>query len=84
MVTDDFGGMNMREGWNLEVTSPREDGSLDEILIEEELSEEELIAAEEELSEEELMAAEEEFLVSIQQGNWLDGYLDAMEEWEEE
>lgn len=35
---------------------------------------------EEELSEEELLAEEQEFMVSMQQGNWLDGYLDAMDE----
>ena len=39
---------------------------------------------EEELSEEALLEEEREFQISQQQGNWLDRYLDAMDEWEEE
>ncbi len=40
--------------------------------------------SEEDLSEEELQQELADIMVSQQQGNWLDGYLDAMEELEEE
>lgn len=49
--------------------------------FEEDFCEENL--TEEEPTEEELLAEEADFLVSQQQGNWLDGYLDALDEWEE-
>lgn len=48
---------------------------------------EEVIAedfTEEAPSEEELLLEMREQIVSQQQGDWLEGYLDAMDEWEEE
>lgn len=39
---------------------------------------------EEELSEEELLLEQQEVMLSQKQGDWLDGYLDAMDELEEE
>ena len=45
-------------------------------------TEEDLLEAE--LSEEELLAEEQELMISQQQGAWLDGYLDAIDELEEE
>ena len=50
---------------------------LDEILMDDEISQEEL-------SEEELLEEARELQISQQQGDWLDGYLEAMEEWEDD